>query len=45
MLRLKEPFKTSILVFASGKTVITGLTSSEQIEPVIQQLGRLLSDN
>jgi len=28
ILRLKEPFKTSMLIFASGKVVITGLKSS-----------------
>jgi len=43
ILRIQQPFKTSILVFASGKIVITGLTSSQQIEPVIQQIGKLLA--
>lgn len=42
ILRIKEPFKTSILIFASGKTVITGLKSSDQIEPVIQRIKELL---
>lgn len=45
ILRLKEPFKTSILLFASGKAVITGLKSSEQIEPTIQLLKQLLELN
>jgi transcription initiation factor TFIID TATA-box-binding protein len=42
ILRFNEPCKTSILVFASGKVVITGLKSSDQIEPTIRKLGRLL---
>jgi transcription initiation factor TFIID TATA-box-binding protein len=42
ILRLKEPFKTTILIFASGKAVITGLKSSIQIEPIVQQLKELL---
>lgn len=45
MLRLAKPFKTSILVFASGKAVITGLKSSDQIEPTIQQLKQLIESN
>jgi transcription initiation factor TFIID TATA-box-binding protein len=43
ILRIKEPFKASILIFASGKTVITGLKSSENIEPVIQKMTELLA--
>lgn len=45
ILRFEEPFKTSILVFASGKTVITGLTSSDQIKPTIQKLEQLIDYN
>ncbi len=45
ILRLEKPFKTSILLFASGKAVITGLKSSEQIEPTIQQLKELIESN
>jgi TATA-box binding protein (TBP) (component of TFIID and TFIIIB) len=40
---LVQPFKTSVLVFASGKIVITGLKSSEQIEQVIKRIKGLLS--
>lgn len=43
ILRITEPFKTSILIFASGKTIITGLKSSNQIEPVIQRIKKLLA--
>src|SRR4030066_1830122 len=43
ILRFEEPFKTSILVFASGKTVIAGLTSSDQIKPIVQRLGQLFN--
>ena len=45
ILRLKEPFKATILVFASGKAVITGLKSSTQIEPTIQLLKQLIEEN
>lgn len=45
ILRLEKPFKTSILIFASGKTVITGLKSSAQIEPTVQLLKELIEPN
>ena len=45
ILRIKKPFKSSVLVFASGKVVITGLKSSVQIEPTIQYLKKLIETN
>jgi transcription initiation factor TFIID TATA-box-binding protein len=45
ILRITKPFKTSILVFASGKVVITGLKSSGQIKPTIQLLKQLIESN
>jgi transcription initiation factor TFIID TATA-box-binding protein len=42
ILRFDKPFKSSVLVFASGKTVITGLTDSSQIEPTTSKLKRLI---
>jgi transcription initiation factor TFIID TATA-box-binding protein len=45
ILRLEKPFKTSILIFASGKVVITGLKSSRQIEPTILLLKQLIESN
>jgi transcription initiation factor TFIID TATA-box-binding protein len=42
ILRFTEPYKTTILIFASGKVVITGLKSSAQIEPTIEKLTKLL---
>jgi transcription initiation factor TFIID TATA-box-binding protein len=45
ILRVQEPFKASILIFASGKIVIAGLRSSEQIEPTIQLLKQLIESN
>lgn len=45
ILRLEVPFKTSILIFASGKTVITGLKTSTQIEPTIKELTHLIESN
>lgn len=42
ILRLDEPTKATILLFASGKAVIAGLKSSSQIDPVIQKLTTIL---
>ena len=38
ILRIEEPYKATILIFASGKAVITGLKSSNKIKPVIQKM-------
>ena len=38
ILRIEEPYKATILIFASGKTVITGLKSSNQIKSVTQKI-------
>lgn len=38
ILKIERPYKASVLIFASGKAVITGLKSSKQIEPTIQKL-------
>lgn len=38
MIRLSEPFKATVLLFASGKAVIAGLKKSSEIEPTIKQL-------
>jgi len=45
ILRIKEPFKTSVLLFASGKAVITGLKSQTEIEPTIKALKSILELN
>jgi transcription initiation factor TFIID TATA-box-binding protein len=45
ILRLDSPFKTSVLIFASGKTVITGLKSQKQIQQVVQALNPLMETN
>jgi transcription initiation factor TFIID TATA-box-binding protein len=45
ILRLEQPFKTSVLLFASGKAVITGLKNSEHIEPTVQMLKQLIESN
>jgi transcription initiation factor TFIID TATA-box-binding protein len=38
ILRTETPFQASIIVFASGKAIITGLKSSKQILPTVRQL-------
>jgi TATA-box binding protein (TBP) (component of TFIID and TFIIIB) len=42
ILRLNKPFKATILVFASGRVVVTGLKSSSQIRPTILELKSLI---
>ena len=43
ILRLKEPFKASILIFASGKVVIIGLKSSDQFAPTINRIEEIIA--
>lgn len=45
ILRLKEPFVCSVLVFGSGKAVLTGLKSQTQIEPTIEKLKEIIESN
>ena len=41
ILRIIEPYKTTVLIFASGKAVVTGLTSTNQIETVVEKVKTL----
>lgn len=41
ILEIIEPYKTTALIFASGKAVVAGLTSANQIEPIIEKVRRL----
>jgi transcription initiation factor TFIID TATA-box-binding protein len=43
--RLQQPFKTSVLIFASGKIVITGLKSAEHIQPIVEQVKSLIDQS
>lgn len=38
ILRVEKPYRATILVFASGKAVIAGLTSSNQLKAVAEEL-------
>jgi TATA-box binding protein (TBP) (component of TFIID and TFIIIB) len=38
ILRVDKPYKASFLIFTSGKAVITGLKSLDQIKPTLQTL-------
>jgi TATA-box binding protein (TBP) (component of TFIID and TFIIIB) len=38
ILRIEQPFKASMLLFASGKAVIARLKASSQIDPVVEKL-------
>jgi transcription initiation factor TFIID TATA-box-binding protein len=42
ILKIDEPCKASILIFASGKAVVTGLTNSNQIRPTVAKLEEIL---
>jgi transcription initiation factor TFIID TATA-box-binding protein len=44
ILHLEQPHKASILVFSSGRIVITGLTSSKQIEPIMRQARKIMEN-
>lgn len=44
ILKIIEPYKTTVLIFASGKAVVTGLTSTNRIEPIIEKVRRLLEE-
>ena len=43
ILRISQPFKTSVLIFASGKIVITGLKSQSEIKPTIESLEKIIN--
>jgi len=43
ILRIEEPCKATILIFASGKTVVAGLTSQVQIKRVIQKISNMIN--
>jgi TATA-box binding protein (TBP) (component of TFIID and TFIIIB) len=44
ILRISDPYKATILIFASGKTVITGLRNSNHIKPVTEQLANIIRE-
>jgi transcription initiation factor TFIID TATA-box-binding protein len=44
ILRLEDPFKVSVLIFASGKVVIAGLKSSDQIKPITNRIMKLIAE-
>jgi len=42
ILRVEEPYKATVLVFASGKAVITGLKSSRHIKPSVDRVAKII---
>jgi transcription initiation factor TFIID TATA-box-binding protein len=38
ILRIEEPYRACVLIFSSGKAVVTGLKASNQIKPTIKKL-------
>ena len=38
ILRIKEPYKATVLLFASGKAIVTGLRGSNHIKPIMQKM-------
>ena len=45
ILRIEDPYKATILVFASGKIVIAGLKNSEQIIPTAKRLEKIIKNS
>jgi TATA-box binding protein (TBP) (component of TFIID and TFIIIB) len=43
ILKIKEPYKASILIFTTGKVVIAGLKSSDQITPIVHMLEHIIN--
>lgn len=41
ILRIEEPYKATVLLFASGKAVVTGLLSFNEIKPVLEKTVKL----
>ena len=44
ILRLEAPYKATVLLFASGKAVVTGLKSSDQLRPTIRRIEEIISE-
>ncbi len=44
ILKIAEPHKATVLVFASGKAVVTGLISANQIDVIVESVRRLLEE-
>ena len=44
ILHFEHPYRATILVFASGKIIITGLTSSNQIKPILNHVEKFLKE-
>lgn len=42
IMRIVEPNRATILIFNSGKTVITGMTNSRQISPILNKVSNII---
>ena len=45
ILRINRPIKATALLFSSGKAIITGIKSLNQIEPVVQKIMKIISND
>jgi TATA-box binding protein (TBP) (component of TFIID and TFIIIB) len=45
ILRISEPARATLLLFASGRAIIAGLKSSDQIEPLTNRLMNIILQN
>ncbi len=43
--RVQEPIPCAFLIFSSGKVILAGLKSEEDVIPAIKQLGKTLKNN
>ena len=44
ILRIVEPYKATVLVFASGKAIFIGLKSTSQIAPITRRIANMIKD-
>ena len=45
ILRISYPIKATALLFSSGKAIITGIKSLNQIEPVVQKITKIITND
>jgi len=45
IMKIREPYKATVLLFASGKAVVTGLKSSSQINLTLQKITNSIKNN
>jgi len=44
ILRVRDHYNATVLLFASGKAVVTGLKSSDEISPILRKITNVITD-